>query len=165
MPQIVVRKMHASDLDRVLAILAHWNMAPLRPSAEHPMPERTGIEIGNAFVAVADGMVVGVASYILHGDGLAETASLAVDPGWRGSGIGAMLQRARLAELRARGVLTVRTEADRPEVIDWYVRKFGYRIAGKARKRHPFSVEKIDEWTVLELDLKDTDGRKTGVSR
>jgi hypothetical protein len=38
--------------------------------------------------------------------------------------------------------------------VRWYVRKFGYRIVGKAPKKHPFSREDVDEWTVLELDLE-----------
>ncbi len=145
--------MRPGDLDQAMRILGQWNLAPCAPTAERPDPERASLEVANALVADAGGLVIGVASYILHGGGRAETASLAVDPAWRGKGIGAMLQRARLAEMKARGVGKVRTEADRPEVVAWYVRKFGYRVAGTARKRHPFSLEDVEHWTVLELDL------------
>jgi predicted N-acetyltransferase YhbS len=145
-----IRKMRAEDLGAAIALLARWNLAP---TPDRPDAERAGLDVANSFVAVAGDFVIGVASYILAGGDRAETASLAVDPAWRGRGVGAALQAARLAELKARGVRHVRTEADRPETIDWYVRKFGYRIAGKARKKHPFSLHDVEEWTVLELDL------------
>jgi hypothetical protein len=50
-------------------------------------------------------------------------------------------------------VRQVHTEADRPEVIEWYQKKFGYRIAGRVSKKHPFSLPQESDWTVLELDL------------
>jgi predicted N-acetyltransferase YhbS len=153
---VSIRKMRADDMPRVVAILAHWRMAPRQPTAECPDVESTGLErLGAAIVAEIDGLVVGSASYILHGDRRAETGSLAVDPACRGAGVGAQLQRARLAELKRLGVEQVFTETDRPEVIDWYVRKFGYRVAGTRRKKHDFSLADVDHWTVLELGLRD----------
>jgi predicted N-acetyltransferase YhbS len=147
--------MREKDRPSVIAILAQWNMAPIPLSPERPDSERTGIAAdGTAIVAVAGDRIVGVASYVLHGARRAETASLAVDPAWRGTGVGAQLQRARLLELKSRGVEEIFTETDRPEVIDWYVRKFGYRIAGTRRKKHEFSLPDVDHWTVLELDLR-----------
>jgi predicted N-acetyltransferase YhbS len=152
---IVIRKMREEDRPRVMEILARWNMTPISPSAERPDPERTTVAAdGTAFVAVMGEQVVGVASYILHGHRSAETASLAVDPSCRGTGIGEMLQQARLTELKLRGIERLRTECDRPEVVDWYVRKFGYRVVGKNPKKHQFSLADVDHWTVLELDLR-----------
>jgi N-acetylglutamate synthase-like GNAT family acetyltransferase len=152
MAEVTIRKMRQVDRPRILEILAQWNMAPVPPSAGVPDSERASLD-DTAIVAVVDGVVAGVASYVLHGPRRAETASLAVDPIWRGGGIGEKLQRARLAELKALGVEEIFTETDRPEVIDWYVRKFGYRIAGRRRKKHVFSLPDVDHWTVLELDL------------
>lgn len=151
--EIVLRKMRAEDAPAALALLDRWNLMPTPPSAMRPDPERQGLNIANSFVAVRDEVVVGVCSYILHGDGQAETASLAVDPSLRGTGAGESLQRARLAEMKARGIHTVITEADRPEVIDWYVRKFGYRVTGVNPKKHAFGLPDVHHWTVLELDL------------
>lgn len=145
--------MRPEDLPQALAILAHWNLAPVTPSPAIPDPERSHIEIATTFVAEAAGRIVGVASYLLHGGGLGETASQAVDPAFRGQGVGRALQLARLREMRARGVRLVRTESDRPETVDWLVRRFGYRVAGRRRKKHCFSLPEVDEWTVLELDL------------
>jgi N-acetylglutamate synthase-like GNAT family acetyltransferase len=151
MMQIIIRKMQDADRGRVIEILEHWNLAPRQ---QLPNPESTGLDTpGAPFVAEIDSRIVGCASYILHPGRRAETGSLAVDPAFRGLGVGAKLQHARLAELKALGILSIFTETDRPEVIDWTVRKFGFRIAGTRRKSHAFSLEDIDHWTVLELDL------------
>lgn len=148
----VVRKMRDADVPAAMAILDAWDMAP---EAHREGAERRTIRVGNSFVADAptDG-VVGVASYIVHSATLGETASLAVDPDYRGLGIGYRLQVARLEEMRARGIETVRTETDRPRTIDWYVEKFGYDRVGTTPKKHDFSLSDVDEWTVLRLDLR-----------
>jgi len=146
--------MHEDDRADVMALLAYWNMAPRAPSSEVPQPERSTLIVDHTFVAVADGVVIGVGSYILHENGFAETASLAVDPAWLGSNVGERLQNARLAEMKGRGVRRVQTESDRPDVIAWYVRKFGYRVVGAARKKHDFGLSSVDHWTVLELNLE-----------
>ena len=152
---VSVRKMRQDDLPGALRVLGMWNMAPRPPSAEIPDPERSTIEIANAFVAEAGGRIVGTCSYFLLGDGWAETASLAVEPEPRFAGIGVLLQQARLDEMRRRGVRRVRTETDRPATIRWYVGRFGYRIVGTNPKKHAFSLPDVDHWTVLELDLTD----------
>ncbi len=153
MPPVAIRPMRPQDLPRVIGILAHWNMAPVAPSAACPEPEPTGLAPAHTFVATVGGELVGVASYVLRGEGWAETASLAVDPAWRGRGIGERLQRERMAAMKAQGVRRVRTETDRPETIAWYLRKFDYRLAGTVPKKHAFSLEHVPHWTVLELDL------------
>lgn len=147
--------MRLPELGRVVEILSYWNMAPVAPGPACPDPETSGLEEGRTFVAVAGAEIVGVASYVLRGNGWAETASLAVDPAWRGRGVGESLQRSRLAAVREQGVRHVRTETDRPETIAWYLRKFGYRVAGAAPKKHAFSLGYVPHWTVLELDLGD----------
>jgi predicted N-acetyltransferase YhbS len=148
--------MREEDRPRVIAILAQWNMAPVPESPQVPDSERADIAADSAaIVAVIGNQIVGVASYVLHDKNRAETASLAVDPAWRGAGVGARLQRARLAELKSLGVEEVFTETDRPEVVAWYIRKFGYRIAGTRRKKHAFSLPDVEHWTILELDLRD----------
>lgn len=154
MAAVTIRKMREEDRLQVMRILGRWNMAPRPPTVDVPHPERAKLDVGHAFVATAGDAVIGVASYILHGSGVAETASLAVEPAWVGKGIGELLQMARLIELKARGVERLQSEADRPDVISWYIRKFGYRVIGLARKRHEFGCVGIDHWTMLELDLR-----------
>jgi len=145
--------MSEADRPQIMRILGYWDMAPRACSLELPEPERSDIETANTFVATTQEITVGVASYILRGDRFAETASLAVDPAWLGVHIGERLQIARLAEMKVRGIERIQTEADRPAVIEWYIRKFGYQIVGTARKKHEFGLASIDYWTVLELNL------------
>ncbi len=151
--EIAVRKMKQQDLDPAMDILRAWNMAPMKATVDNPDPERSGLVIENSFVALDGQRIVGVASYLERSSGEAETASLAVAPGYRGKGIGYMLQCARLEEMAAKGYTMVRTETDRPETAEWYIRKFGYRKVGTNRKKHEFSLPDVDTWMVLELDL------------
>jgi len=58
-----------------------------------------------------------------------------------------------MAEMKSKGIRQVRTETDRPDVIRWYVNKFGYRCVGTSPKKHAFSLVERDHWTVLELEL------------
>jgi N-acetylglutamate synthase-like GNAT family acetyltransferase len=154
MSEITLRKLSDDDLPRVIEILSHWNMAPVAPTAAVPIPETTGLEPERTTLAIAQLKIIGVASYIVLESGWAETTSLAVDPAWRGHGVGEKLQIARLKEMKAIGIQNVKTECDRPEVIDWYIKKFGYRIAGKSPKKHDFCRHDVNYWTVLNLDLK-----------
>lgn len=150
---IRIRKMLEGDVPACMAILSQWNMAPSAPTGDNPDPERSGIDVTNGFVAEVEGRIVGTCSYIIHSPELAETASLAVDPSFKGGGVGYLLQKARLDEMRDRGIRKVRTETDRPETIRWYVEKFGYSIVGTNPKKHAFSLPSVDCWTVLELNL------------
>lgn len=150
----VIRKMRPDDLNAAQAILAQWNMTPVAATAEIPDPERNDIELPNSFVAELEGRVVGIASYLIPEPRLAETCGLAVDPDYLGCGIGYLLQEARLEEIRRRGLTRVITETDRPEVIHWYMEKFGYRHEGIRKKKPPYlGLTDCDHWTVLELSL------------
>jgi len=151
---IIIRKMVLEDMEAVIGVLSRWNMAPVKPSPDNPEPERSSVNVENSFVAVEGSRVVGVSSYIVHSPEFAETASFAVDPGYTGKGIGYRLHAARLKEMREKGIKRVRTETDRPETIRWYVEKFGYKVTGKNKKKHSFSLPDVDYWTVLELDLE-----------
>lgn len=149
---IAIRRMQPSDLAPVMRLLAHWNIAPLAPSREVPVPERTEIIVDNTYVALDDERIVGVCSFIQHSPHLAEGASLGVDPAYHGRGVGDQLALAVRREMRARGVRTIRSESDRPETINWLVGR-GHRIVGTVPKRHAFGAPDIGQWTVLEFDL------------
>jgi ribosomal protein S18 acetylase RimI-like enzyme len=125
----------------------------MAPTPNLANAERDELAIENSFVAVDGQRLVAVASYIVLSDDSAETASLAVDPEYRGLGLGTKLQLARLREMKSRGIRWVRTESDRPKTLDWYIRNFGYTEIGKNKKKHDFSLSDIDYWTVLQLDL------------
>jgi hypothetical protein len=55
-----------------------------------------------------------------------------------------------------RGIRKIRSETDRPEVVEWLIRHYGYRIVGTAAKRHAFGNADEDHWIVLELELTET---------
>jgi N-acetylglutamate synthase-like GNAT family acetyltransferase len=148
--------MRAEDLPAVIALLAQWNIAPRSPNDTGVQPERDHIAIHNSYVAVTASGVVGIASFLPITERRAETASLAVSAQWLGRGVGHALQRHRLSEISRRGFSEVQTEADRPEVIDWYKQQFGYREIGRTAKRHAFGDSAVDHWTVLELRLPPT---------
>lgn len=150
---MIIRKMLVEDFDAAMKILDQWNMAPVAPSDNIENPERSGLDIKRSFIAEDNGKIVGVCSYIVHNPELAETASMAVDPSCRGQGVGYLLQRARLTEMKENGIHTVHTETDREDTINWYIRKFGYVRVGSNPKKHDFSLPDVDEWTVLQLDL------------
>ena len=77
---IEIRKMQTEDTEPVLKLLGHWNIAPVAPSAEVPVPERTEIVIDNTYVATDGDRIVGVCSIYQHSPVLGEAGSLAVDP-------------------------------------------------------------------------------------
>jgi predicted N-acetyltransferase YhbS len=151
---ISIRKLLPQDIPQVLRILSLWNLEPVAPSPECPDPEKSSISIDTAFVAVDEDLIVGIGSYRILSSETAETMSLAVAPEYKGKGIGYLLQRARLREMKEKGIRIVRTDTDRPETIQWYINKFGYKIIGHKKKKHPSSLLDIDSWTVLELDLE-----------
>jgi len=154
MTEVVIRKMRQQDMDAAMDLLQIWNMAPRPPSDDEPEVERSALDVTNSFVAELDGRIVGVCSYIfMDEEGWAETASLAVDKSLLKNGVGFRLQQARLDEMRARGIRKVRSESDRSETIQWYVKCFGYRVVGSNPKKHNFSLPHVDSWTILELDL------------
>lgn len=145
-----IRKMREADVPAAMAVLDEYDMAP---ETDRDGAERSEIRVENSFVTEDGDEVVGTASYIIHSDTLAETASMAVSSEYRGKGLGYRLQTARLEEMHARGIETVRTETDRPGTIEWYIEHFGYERVGTNPKKHDFSLADVDEWTVLELDL------------
>ncbi|MEO8302525.1 MAG: GNAT family N-acetyltransferase [Betaproteobacteria bacterium] len=152
----VVRKMLSADVDASMAILYRWNMKPCLVDTDASDSDQTNIVLPNSFVAEIEGRVVGVASYVVRNAGWAETDALGVDPDCLGLGIGYLLQRARLEEIRSRGLTRVRSETDRPETAHWYVKNFGYSIVGTRKKKPPyFGLTDCDHWTVLELDLRE----------
>ena len=153
MKSFAVSRATVTDVPRMLDILSQWNMKPTPASNEVPDPERTKIDVDCCFVARSGNDVVGVASYIIHSDTLAETASLAVDRRYTGQGIGSSLQMARMTDLWKRGIRTLRTEADRPETVAWYKKHFGYKEIGHNPKKHAFGLLDVEEWVVLECDL------------
>ena len=138
------RESDRAGIFRVLAFVNFHNV---------PSPEMPSFDLERAFVAEMDGQVVGVAGYTILADGRGKTTLMAVDPAYRRHGIGARLQEIRMRAMRDAGCEVVITNADLPDTISWYERKFGYRKVGTLAKLHEFGDPAIDHWTTLECDL------------
>ena len=154
MKDLLIRKIRESEVPQAMAILEKWNMAPRAATDNEPNPERESLILEHTFVALDCDQMAGVCSYLILSEEEAETASLAVNPLYKGKGIGYALQLARLKEMKKKGFKRVHTETDRPETINWYIKKFGYRKVGINPKKPDFSLKNVDYWTVLKLDLE-----------
>jgi N-acetylglutamate synthase-like GNAT family acetyltransferase len=144
---VAYRPAREGDRPAVLAVLRCANFHRI------PSPEMPELDLGRFFVAEVDDRIVGVAGYKLLGDGIGKTTLMAVLPEYRGLGIGECLQRLRMTEMRSLGCRVAITNADLPATLDWYQRKFGYRVVGRLRKLHEFGAPDIDHWTTMEADL------------
>jgi ribosomal protein S18 acetylase RimI-like enzyme len=88
--------------------------------------------------------VIGAAGYEMLDARRCKTTLLAVLPEWSGRGVGSALQDARLDEMATLWAKVVTTNADRPETIEWYRRRFGYRVVGRLEKLAPSGHPDID---------------------
>lgn len=141
------RRGQASDEGAVFRVLRFANFHDV------PSPEMPSLDLTAMFVAEVGGLVVGAAGWALLPDGRGKTTLMAVDPAYRRYGIGARLQTLRMQVLRAAGCRVLVTNADLPDTIAWYERKFGYRKVGTLPKLHAFGDPAVDHWTTLECDL------------
>ena len=146
-PVVTYEPARSGDREAILAVMRSANMHRV------PSPEMGELDLERFFVARVGGRAVGAAGWALlpHGEG--KTTLLAVLPAFARRGIGARLQDIRLEAMRAAGATRVTTNADRPGTIDWYQRRYGYRVVATLAKLHEFGDPSIDHWTTLELDL------------
>jgi GNAT superfamily N-acetyltransferase len=141
------------DQDRtaILRVLETSNMHHI------PSPEMHDLDTGWWYVAEVDGEIVGVGGWELQdrgGELVGKTTLLTVKPDVRVGGIGRALQELRMGMMRDAGATRVITNADRPRVIEWYERNFGYRKVGSVPKVMEFGLPDVHEWTTLEAPLR-----------
>jgi|GEM_PF-9324 len=144
---VTIRKAASDDYQGILDVMRPWNMHHV------PSPEMPEIDMNCFFVAVRGKEIVGASGYAIQSDGTAKTTLLGVLPAFNGTGIGKELQLARMREIHTLGVRSLVTNADRPEVIAWYQRNFGYRPIGYVKKVMSFGDPDLDQWTTLQTDL------------
>ncbi|MFB3904944.1 MAG: GNAT family N-acetyltransferase [Acidobacteriota bacterium] len=147
MKQPAVEKATPADLGAILEVMRPWNMHHV------PSPEMEELDLECFYVARLDGRIVGAAGYKVLSQTRGKTTLLGVLPEYCNAGIGRMLQDARLEAMHRIGVNKVITNADRPETIAWYKRRYGYREVGRLAKVCSFGDPAVDYWTTLELDL------------
>lgn len=139
------------DRQAILKVLETSNMHHI------PSAEMHDLDTGWWYVAEVDGDIVGVGGWELQhrtGELIGKTTLLTVKPESRSLGVGRALQELRMGMMRDAGAAKVVTNADRPEVIDWYQRHFGYRKVGTLAKVMEFSLPDVDHWTTLEAPLR-----------
>lgn len=145
-----VRPARKDDYQNMLKVLETANMHYV-PSDE--MPE---LDWKQCFVAerCSDKKIVGMSGWVMKGTDAAKTTLMAVLPECRGYNVGHMLQTIRMVAAYYSGAKVMVTNADRPNTIDWYKRKFGYKEIGRLQKIHEFGRPDVSEWTTLETDLE-----------
>jgi N-acetylglutamate synthase-like GNAT family acetyltransferase len=149
-PEIEIRR--PSELDRG-GILAVLRTAEFHAIGSPEMPE---FPLSDCFVAVADGRIVGVGGYRILDADTAKTTLLAVDPTWRGCGIGNMLQEARLRVMKGAGVKRIYTNTDDEAVIAWLERHYGFRRSGELiPKVSPFGRSDMQHWVNMVWERPD----------
>jgi N-acetylglutamate synthase-like GNAT family acetyltransferase len=154
--QIDICQAKKGEIPRIIEILKTYNMGDFG-SNERPFLPR----IENFFIAKNEDGLIGCAAFLLYNDSKlaktkreAETASLAVDRKYRGYGIGEKLQKARLKRMKQLGIKKVLTEADTPAIIEWYIRKFGYKkVVTRKKYSDNYGDPNSDTYTLLELNL------------
>jgi len=144
----VIEQAQEKDFPAILEILKPWNMHHI-PSEEMEM-----IDFDTFFIAKKDDHIIGVSGYKLLSETVGKTTLLAIHPDLRGTGLGESLQLARLETMYARGIKRVITNADRPDIIIWYKKHFGYKETGRIKKLRSFGLTDVSHWTTLEMDLE-----------
>ena len=142
-----IEKATPQDRDDIIKVLRFWNMHRI------PSPEAEEIDIPYFFVAKVSKKIIGVAGYKLLNAKNAETRLLAVYPEFQGSNVGKALQNIRLEAMHKAGVKKITTYADRPEIILWYKKHYGYYQVGTVKKISSHGLDDVDHWTTLEMDL------------
>ena len=139
--RIEIRRPLDADREGIVSVLRTANFDAIGSSE---MPE---FPLSDCFIALAGGRIVGVGGYRILDADTAKTTLLAVDPAWRGRGIGTQLQTVRLEVMKAAGVKRIYTNTDDDAVIAWLERRHGFRRSGDLiAKLRPFGRADRDHW-------------------
>jgi N-acetylglutamate synthase-like GNAT family acetyltransferase len=149
--RIEIRRPSESDREGIVSVLKTANFDAIGSSE---MPE---FPLSDCFIALAGGRIVGVGGYRILDPDTAKTTLLAVDPAWRGRGIGTQLQTVRLEVMKAAGVKRIYTNTDDDAVIAWLERRHGFRRSGELiAKLRPFGRPDRDHWINMVWDRPGT---------
>ncbi len=143
----VIAKATPADREAILRIMQRWNMHHV------PSLEMKELDFTCFHVARFENKIIGAAGYEILSKDRGKTTLLGVYPEFQGGGIGKALQNIRLEAMYDRGIKKVITNADRPEIIVWYKKHYGYYKIGRLKKVCSFGLDSVDYWTTLEVDL------------
>lgn len=138
----------STDREAILEVMLPFNMHHV------PSPEMEELDLTCFFVARMNGRIVGAAGYKVLSPTTAKTTLLGVLPDYGGMGIGRALQHRRMEVLFKQGIITLTTNADRPDTILWYKKHYDYQEIGRLRKISPFGLDHVDHWTTLQTNLE-----------
>ncbi|HEU4828441.1 MAG TPA: GNAT family N-acetyltransferase [Gemmatimonadales bacterium] len=144
-----VRRVEEGDVDAIFACLRTYGFHLLGGRFADPdFPADAVLSVRNAishcdlrercWLAERDGSVLGFCSWdwIDQGNGSAKTLLIVVLPSARSLGVGSLLQRRRMEEMRDLGAREVHTWSDDPKAIQWYQGRFGYAEVGREPLLH-----------------------------
>lgn len=144
MRRVAIERPVESDWPGILEILKAANLHHIGG------PEMRTFPLSDCFVAREGSTVVGVCGYRMMDAWTARNTLTAVAPTHRGNGLATRLKRACVDFLADSGVRTLYTNCDRPEVIEWNQREFGFRPTGKLiPKQEDFGRKDADHWVNL----------------
>lgn len=145
---ILIERPVPADKPRIHAILATANFQNIGGS------EMPAYPLEDCFVARFNGQIIGVAGYQVLDDMNAKTTVITIDPEWRGSGVGSLLQRRRLGYLKSLGIRRCYTNCDDERAIHWNIEHFGFRRTGElVPKTESYGRDDRDHWVNLVIDL------------
>lgn len=147
--KFIIEKARPEDKDAILEILKFWNMHHI------PSVEVEELDLSCFYVAILNNKIVGASGYKILSKDTGKTTLLVIHPDLQGYGVGKALQDVRLKKMYDLGVKKVTTNSDRPDIIAWYKKHYGYYEIGKLKKLCSFGLETVDEWTTLEVNLED----------
>jgi len=142
-------------------------LAVLEPEGLHRIPsaEMDDFDVGHWLVAESANVVAGVAGFRVEqtSEGIiGKNLILAVREDHRRRGIGRALVDRRLQLMLEAGATKVVSNSDRPDLISWLIRDYGFRRVGEVQKLHAFGRPDVDRWTTLEAPMAKA---AAGVSR
>lgn len=134
-----------SDVPDIFTVLAQYRVHPLGTAeqVDPDFPADSVLHLRNSIVdvdleqrslvATLDDELVGFCcwDWLDASAAIAKTVLITVLPSARGSGVGRMLQQARMDAMWAAGAQSIHTASDDPASVAWYIRHFGYRSMGR----------------------------------
>ncbi|MCB0113837.1 MAG: ribosomal protein S18-alanine N-acetyltransferase [Caldilineaceae bacterium] len=172
-PPLRLRPMQLSDIDAVMA-LEHVSFADPWPRSLYEREVKAG-RFSRYYIVETDTpdvdppVMAGQAGYWLLGDE-AHIVTIAVDPQWRGRGIGKWLLLNVLAELRQRGaeLVTLEVRPSNAAALALY-HKLGFQAIGQRKRYYPdgedayilelVGLDNADVWQPLAEELAGLDAR------
>ena len=148
---IALRKPSRDDLGPIFKCLRYYNMHVLFGGIHCADSDFAGDEIltirnsishidlsDKCWVAEEDGDILGFCCWEWRDPKMrsAKTVLISVTDRGRTRGVGKLLQRRRIDEMRERGAIDIHTWSDDPRAVKWYQRTFGYEVVGHEPIRH-----------------------------